>query len=91
MSRKTDYADRFLRLMETEMGLTGLREKIEYKRIYTVEISRRITTRFSGSALGFAHNLMQTAIFRPKIFRKRWKGCYYVGAGTNPGIGTQIV
>lgn len=88
--QKDVYADRVLGLMESEMGLSGLREKIEYKRIYTVENFAADYNAFRGSALGLAHNLMQTAIFRPKNFSKKVKGLYYVGAGTNPGIGTQI-
>lgn len=87
---KERYADRVLALMEVEMGLTGLRQKIEYKRIYTVENFAADYNAYRGSALGLAHTLMQTAIFRPKNFSKKVKGLYYVGAGTNPGIGTQI-
>lgn len=88
--QKEAYADRVLALMEQEMGLAGLRQNIEYKRIYTVENFAADYNAFRGSALGLAHNLMQTAIFRPKNFSKKVRGLYYVGAGTNPGIGTQI-
>lgn len=87
---KERYADRVLALMEEEMGLDGLRQKIEYKRIYTVENFAADYNAYRGSALGLAHTLMQTAIFRPKNFSKKVKDLYYVGAGTNPGIGTQI-
>lgn len=87
---KEAYADRVLSLMESEMGMTGLREKLLYKRIYTVENFATDYNAFKGSALGLAHTLMQTAIFRPKNFSKKVKGLYFAGAGTNPGIGTQI-
>jgi len=87
---KDAYADRVLSLMETEMNLPDLRKKIEYKRIYTVDNFAVDYNAFKGSALGLAHNLMQTAIFRPKNYSKKVKGLYYVGAGVNPGIGTQI-
>ncbi|MBK7934041.1 MAG: phytoene desaturase [Pyrinomonadaceae bacterium] len=87
---KEAYADRVLSLMETEMNLPNLREKLEYERIYTVENFSADYNAFKGSALGLAHNLMQTAIFRPKNYSKKVKGLYYVGAGVNPGIGTQI-
>jgi phytoene desaturase len=87
---KESYADRVLALMEEEMNLPGLGEKIEYKRIYTVENFAADYNAYRGTALGLAHTLMQTAIFRPKNFSKKVKGLYYVGAGTNPGIGTQI-
>ena len=88
--QKEIYADRVLALMESEMALPGLREKIEYKRIYTVADFGVDYNAFKGSALGLAHTLRQTAIFRPKNKSKKVEGLYYVGAGTNPGIGTQI-
>ena len=87
---KEIYADRVLALMETEMDLVGLRGKIEYRGIYTVENFASDYNAFKGSALGLAHTLRQTAIFRPNNKSKKVNGLYYVGAGTNPGIGTQI-
>jgi phytoene desaturase len=87
---KERYANRVLALMEEEMALPKLRERIEYKRIYTVENFAGDYNAFRGSALGLAHTLRQTAIFRPKNVSKKVKNLFYVGAGTNPGIGTQI-
>ena len=87
---KEAYAERVLELMETEMKLPNLREKIEYKRIYTVDNFAVDYNAFKGSALGLAHTLRQTAIFRPKNKSKKVSNLFYVGAGTNPGIGTQI-
>ena len=89
-AEKDAYADKVLSLMETEMRLPGLREKIEYRRIYTVENFAADYNSFKGSALGLAHTIWQTAIFRPKNRSTKVKNLYYVGAGTNPGIGTQI-
>jgi phytoene dehydrogenase-like protein len=46
---------------------------------------------FKGTALGLAHTLGQTAIFRPNnIHKKDQIILFYVGAGTNPGIGMPI-
>ncbi len=87
---KEKYADQILELMEREMKLPGLREKIEYRRIYTVDDFAADYNSFKGSALGLAHTIWQTAIFRPKNQSAKVKNLYYVGAGTNPGIGTQI-
>jgi phytoene desaturase len=84
------YADKILELMEVEMKLPGLRDNIEYRRIYTVENFAADYNSFKGSALGLAHTIWQTAIFRPKNRSAKVKNLYYVGAGTNPGIGTQI-
>lgn len=87
---KETYSNKVLKLMEAEMGLPGLRGMIEYKRIYTVDNFAADYNAFKGSALGLAHTLWQTAIFRPSNVSKKVKGLYYVGAGVNPGIGTQI-
>ena len=87
---KESYAEKILALMEDEINLPGLREKIEYRRIYTVENFAADYNSFKGSALGLAHTIWQTAIFRPKNQSAKVKNLYYVGAGANPGIGTQI-
>ena len=89
-TEKEGYADNILALMEIEMKLPRLREKIEFKRIYTVDNFAADYNSFKGSALGLAHTLRQTAIFRPKNKSKKVSNLFYVGAGTNPGIGTQI-
>ena len=34
---------------------------------------------YKGTALGLAHTLKQTAIFRPNNVSKKVKGLYYVG------------
>lgn len=89
-AEKERYSELVLELMEKEMNLLGLREKIEYKRIYTVADFAGDYNSFKGTALGLAHTIWQTAIFRPKNQSKKVKNLFYVGAGTNPGIGTQI-
>lgn len=87
---KDAYSEKILARMEQEMNLPGLRDKIEYKRIYTVDNFAADYNAFKGTALGLAHTIWQTAIFRPNNFSKKVKNLFYVGAGTNPGIGTQI-
>lgn len=87
---KEAYSEKVLELIEGEMNLPGLREKIEYKRIYTVDDFSADYNAYKGTALGLAHTIWQTAIFRPKNQSKKVKNLFYVGAGVNPGIGTQI-
>jgi phytoene desaturase len=87
---KERYAGKVIALLEQEMGLAELREMIEYKRLYTVADFAGDYNSYKGSALGLAHTIWQTAIFRPKNYSKKVNNLYYVGAGTNPGIGTQI-
>lgn len=40
-----------------------------------------------GNALGLAHTLGQSAVFRPRNASKRVEGLYYAGGSTLPGIG----
>lgn len=81
------YADKILLLMEAEMDIPNLRERIVYQRIFcTKDFSDRYYS-YQGTALGLAHTLFQTAVFRPANASQRVKNLYYVGANTNPGIG----
>ena len=85
-----EYADKILQTMEQEMGIPDLRQRIVYQRLYTGQNFVEDYNSYGGSALGLAHTLRQTAIFRPSNMSKKVKDLYYVGAGTNPGIGMPI-
>ncbi len=84
------HADTVLATMESEMGLTDLRKNIVYKRLFSVKDFGERYNSLKGTALGLAHTLKQTAIFRPNNTSKKVKNLYYTGAGTNPGIGMPI-
>ncbi len=84
------YADKILSTMEDDMDLPGLRDKIVYKRLFSVKDFAARYNSQEGTALGLAHTLKQTAIFRPNNISKKVDKLYYVGAGTNPGIGMPI-
>ena len=84
------YADKVLETMETEMKLDNLRDNIVYKRCFSIKEFKERYNSQEGTALGLAHTLKQTAIFRPNNVSKKVSNLYYVGAGTNPGIGMPI-
>lgn len=84
------YADKMLDIMESSMDIPNLKDRIEYKRLYSIKDFMTDYNAFQGSALGLAHTLKQTAIFRPNNISKKVKDLYFVGAGTNPGIGVPI-
>jgi len=84
------YADRILQTLETHMGLDGLREHIVYKRLYSVDDFAQDYYSYKGTALGLAHTMRQTAIFRPNNVSGKVDNLFYVGANTNPGIGVPI-
>ena len=84
------YADKILATMEKEMDLPDLRKHIIYQKNFSVKDFKARYNSYQGTALGLAHTLRQTAIFRPKNISKKVADLYYVGAGTNPGIGMPI-
>ena len=88
--QKAAYADKVIDMMETEMGLEGLKDSLDYKKIFTVSDFEDRYHAFKGTALGLTHAISQTAIFRPNNVSKKVKGLYYVGGYTNPGIGVPI-
>jgi phytoene desaturase len=89
-AKLAEYTDKVLATMETAMGAKNLRQNIIYKKTFCVKDFADRYNSYQGTALGLAHTLMQTAIFRPNNISKKVKGLYYVGAGTNPGIGMPI-
>jgi phytoene desaturase len=82
-----DYKDHILSIMEKEMDIPNLKNRIEYCRMYTGKDFSKDYNAYAGTALGVAHTLMQTAFFRTNNIHKNVKNLYFVGAGTNPGIG----
>ncbi len=83
------YRQRVLQLVAGDYDIPDLEQRIVFERTYT---SRDFTADYNamgGSALGLAHTMKQT-IFRPNNVSKKLPNLYYVGAGTNPGIGMPI-
>ncbi|MDA0208245.1 MAG: phytoene desaturase family protein [bacterium] len=84
------YTEKILTTMENHMDIPDLRKRIVYKRTFCVDDFAARYNSYKGSALGLAHTLSQTAAFRPDTKSKKVKNLYYVGAGTNPGIGMPV-
>jgi phytoene desaturase len=84
------YGDTILATMEKEMQIPDLRKRIEYKKFFSVKDFAVRYNSLGGTALGLAHTMKQTAIFRPNNINPRVENLLYVGAGTNPGIGMPI-
>jgi phytoene desaturase len=85
-----EWSTLVLDLMEKHMGMAGLKEHIEYKKMYCVKDFEKDYNSYKGSALGLAHTLSQSAFWRPNNVSKKVKDLYFVGANTNPGIGMPI-
>ncbi|MDD5120567.1 MAG: phytoene desaturase family protein [Candidatus Omnitrophica bacterium] len=69
----------------------NLEELIEVEhRFYPEDFIGRYNIKF-GATFGLAHNLTQSAFFRPANFDPVMKNLYYVGASTQPGGGLPVV
>lgn len=89
-----DFAHQYVKKIITEIAthyqIPDLAERIVVQRHYSVKDFIMDYNAFKGTALGLAHTLSQTAIFRPNNVHPKIKNMFYVGAGTNPGIGMPI-
>ncbi len=83
------YLDHVLDHVEQTTGVS-LRNDIEVKRIYSHRDFSSDYNSFQGTALGLAHTLGQTAVFRPSHRSKKVRNLYYTGQYTHPGIGVPM-
>ncbi|MDH2442505.1 phytoene desaturase family protein [Amnibacterium sp. CER49] len=85
------HADAIVALMERELGIPDLARRIRYRRVFGGRDFAARYNAYGGSALGLAHTITQTAIFRPDTRSRKVRNLYFVGANTNPGIGMPVV
>lgn len=67
-----------------------LRQHIRVRRIFSHRDFREDYNALEGTALGLAHTLRQTAIFRPRHRSKKLHNLYYSGQYTHPGVGVPM-
>ncbi len=84
------YFDIIIDHMEKLSG-ENIRDHIVVKRIFAHSDFLDRYNAYKGTALGLAHTLRQTAIFRPKQQSKKVKNLYYTGHYNHPGIGVPMV
>lgn len=84
------YTKKIIDEIATQMDVPDLADRIIYSKAYSVNDFIKDYNAFKGTALGLAHSLKQTAIFRPNNIHPNVDKLLYVGAGTNPGIGMPI-
>ena len=84
------YADQVLEHIETVIG-EQLRSSIVVKRIFSHRDFASDYHAYLGTALGLAHTLGQTAIFRPAFRSRKVQNLYYAGQYTHPGVGVPMV
>lgn len=80
-------ADRAIEQIGQWCGIEDLASRIVVRRTFGPADFARDLNAWSGTALGMAHTLGQSAFFRPKNVSAKVKGLYYVGHNLVPGIG----
>lgn len=82
----------FEQMMDRVESVTGqeIRSRIEVKRLFSQRDFTADYHALKGTALGLAHTLSQTAVFRPSMRSKRVKGLYFSGQYTHPGVGVPM-
>ncbi|NUB92965.1 phytoene desaturase [Haloterrigena sp. SYSU A558-1] len=86
---REEYRDRILADIAVNTG-TDLRDRIVLEERFCVEDFADRYNSYDGTALGLAHTLRQTALFRPPHRAKGVDGLYFVGGDTTPGIGVPM-
>jgi len=87
---RDNYFNLILKHMEVLFG-ESIIDSIVLKRIFAHNDFSIRYNAFKGTALGLAHTLRQTAIFRPQHASKKVKNLYYTGHYNHPGIGVPMV
>jgi phytoene desaturase len=80
-------ADRVIEQIAKWCDIPDLAERIVVRRTMGPANFVEELNAWSGTALGMAHTLRQSAFFRPKNQSKKVKGLYYAGHHSIPGIG----
>ena len=84
------YFTKILKHLEKLIG-ESIIDSIILKRIFAHNDFSDRYNAFKGTALGLAHTLRQTAVFRPQHESKKIKNLYFTGHYNHPGIGVPMV
>jgi phytoene desaturase len=85
--RVEKLADTVIEQIGSWAGIPDLASRVTVRRTYGPGDFVDDLNAWSGTALGPAHTLKQSAFFRAGNRSKKVKGLYYVGSSTIPGIG----
>lgn len=80
-------ADRVIAQIAEWTGIDDLAERITVRRTIAPADFESDLGAWRGGALGLAHTLNQSAVFRPRNVSRRVKGLFYAGTTVLPGIG----
>lgn len=84
-----EFAEQAIIKLEKILGVPLLDDAV-VKRVYTPHDFESDYLAYQGTALGLAHTLEQSLIFRPGNKSKKIRNLYYAGQYTNPGVGVPM-
>ena len=88
-ARREQFRDLLLDDIATHTGV-DIRDRIVFEETFSVsEFGERYNS-MQGTALGLAHTLRQTSLFRPPHASTVVDGLYFTGSYTTPGIGVPM-
>jgi phytoene desaturase len=77
-------------LADLAENAVDVRDRIRVEETFCVSDFAERYNAYQGTALGLAHTLRQTALFRPPHRSPKVDGLYFTGANTTPGIGVPM-
>lgn len=84
---RESYLSNVLNRIEKKTKTSSLKERIIYKKSYSVSDFKMDYNAYGGNAYGLANTLSQTAVLKPKIRNKKVDNLFYTGQLTVPGPG----
>jgi phytoene desaturase len=88
--RRERFADAILLHIEKMLGVK-INDAVVVKRIISPRDFKESHNLYKGTAMGLAHTLFQSAIFRPSHRSKKVSNLYFSSHYTHPGIGMPMV
>ena len=88
-SWREQYAETVLKHVEEKLGVR-LRDSITTRRIFSHRDFSADYNAYRGTALGMAHTLRQTAVFRPGHRSRKVENLFFTGQYTHPGVGVPM-
>lgn len=84
------YVDHCIGVIAEQAGISDLQKRILFKEVRSPDTFKDQFNSWHYTALGMSHTLRQSAFLRPRLKSKKVKNLYYVGAGTQPGVGVPM-
>lgn len=81
------YFKEMIERLEKHTKTSGLLDKINYKKSYSIKNFVEDYNAYEGNAYGLANTLNQTAVLKPSLRNKKIKNLFYTGQLTVPGPG----